>query len=254
MRKFLLLISLVCISFVSLSQAFKPDNLVVYQYGNGIDDLPLNTTRIVVPTYLVEYDLNGVVVQTKAMPTIAGAIPGGRILSGGVRDVGEGLIALSPNGNFLTLIGHNRTPDGATIFTGSTQRTIGIVTADGAINTGTGANANTYAPFCAITDNGRNLWQTSSGSGLKYKTENSPNFLDSTLLVTPDTYNSLFIYNDELYFTSPQSPRIGKLNNGIPQYRKPNPTYFFRYRFQQFTTRFVICNRLSGKKFTEMDF
>ncbi|OAQ38319.1 hypothetical protein A5893_16155 [Pedobacter psychrophilus] len=224
MKKYLLFSALICVSFFSWAQAFKPDNLVLYQYGDGVNNLPANTTSIVVPTFLIEYDLNGGgIVQTKALPTAANVIPGGRILSGGVKFVGEGLITLSPNGHFLTLIGHNRTPDGTTTFSGTTQRTIGIVTADGAINTGTGAKANTFAPFCAVTDNGRNIWQTSNGSGLKYKTENSPNTLDTTLLSAPANYSSVYIFNDELYFTSPESPRIGKLVNGLPY--KSNQTY-----------------------------
>lgn len=220
MKKLLLFTAALAVGTFVFSQAFVPGNLVLSRYGDGKTALPTNNRTV--PVFLDEYDLSGQKVRTLPLPTVElpadeeGSTPN-RILAGVSRIKDEGLITLSPNGYFLSMVGYNLAPY-TTQFNNQTFRTIGVITPDGEIDTRTGARVILGNPRCAVTNNGANFWYTGSGSGLRRKTLNSRNQDDSVILETPAAYNSVYIYNDQLYYTSDNAagPRIARVGESLP--------------------------------------
>lgn len=220
MKRFLLLAAVFAVSTCGFSQAFVPGNLVISRYGDGKATLPTNNRTV--PVFLDEYDLSGQKVRTLALPTSVGSGGDGedsknRILAGVARFNDEGLITLSPNGYFLSMVGYNLEPY-TTQFNNQTFRTIGVITPDGEIDTRTGARVVLGRPRCAITNNGANFWYVGSGSGLRRKTLGSGNQADSVILNPPAAYNSVYIYNDQLYYTTNngEGPKIAKVGASLP--------------------------------------
>ncbi|MGV3540136.1 MAG: phosphodiester glycosidase family protein [Rufibacter sp.] len=228
MKKLLLAFAAVVSSYVASAQYFTPGNLVVYRYGDGVANLP--TDQITVPTFLDEYSLTGEKVKTLPMPVENGE-ENSRAVGGGMLIDSEGLISLSPNGQYLTIIGHS-VPPNTTPYSTSTQRVIGLITSDGVVNTKSVVKANVFNPRHAITNNGANLWFVGSGNGFRFKPVGSIAANDSVLLDSPWQYSSVYIYNNQLYYVSPYSeekPRIGKIGEGLsikgPQTITPLPGY-----------------------------
>ncbi|HEY1111904.1 MAG TPA: phosphodiester glycosidase family protein [Chitinophagaceae bacterium] len=219
MKRFLLLTAALAVSTLAFSQAFVPGNLVISRYGDGKTTLPTNNRTV--PVFLDEYDLAGQKIQTLALP--ASENSGGdeesnnRILTGAPKFKDEGLITLSPNGYFLSLVGYNLEAN-TTQFNNQTFRTIGVITPDGAIDTRTGARVILGRPRCAITNNGANFWYVGSGSGLRRKTLGSGNQADSVILNPPTGYNSVYILNDQLYYTTDnaEGPKISRVGASLP--------------------------------------
>lgn len=218
MKKILLVF--VCLIFSGqtlYSQGFTPGNIVVSRYGDGLGDLPTNSTAV--PVFLDEYDLSGNLVQSVAVPVVRTEETRNRVLTGGMTSNYEGLITLSPNGYYLTVIGHNVLPGEQ--YSDNTQRTIGVVTSDGYINITTAVRANVGEPRCAITNNGVNFWFVGSKNGLKYKSINTIATNDVVINRPPNANNSVYIYNDQLYYTSnydasAEGAKIGIVGEGLP--------------------------------------
>ncbi|WP_164891097.1 phosphodiester glycosidase family protein [Botryobacter ruber] len=235
MKKRLLFFAAFVCSSLAFGQAFVPGNLVISRYGDGVTNLPpLNTNRAV-PVFIDEFDLTGNKVQSLAMPTTSSSEDddddsGNRILSGSIRHK-EGLITLSPNGYFLTMIGYNTKPitePDWTTYSNTTQRTIGVITPDGYIDTRTGVRANLANPRGAITHNGASVWYvgSSAATGIRHKAVGTAAKNDSIILNDAAGYNSVYIYNEQLYYTTSDGsngPKIGKVGEGYT-YRPGNVT------------------------------
>lgn len=217
MKKLLLCFTAVLSSGLAFGQAFVPGNLVISRYGDGTANLPTNQRTV--PVFLDEFDLTGNKVRSLALPTSATEddSTNNRILTGGTRFKDEGLITLSPNGRFLTMIGYATAPY-STLYSNTTQRTIGVITADGHVDTRTAVRAAIGNPRCAITHNGANIWFVGSGTGLKRKVLASAAKNDSLILNPPGGYNSVAIFNEQLYYTTDYAagPKIAKAGNGLP--------------------------------------
>lgn len=228
MKRRLLFIAAIACCNLAFSQAFVPGNLVISRYGDGATTLPTNNRTV--PVFLDEYNLSGQKVRSLALPTNLEDNSKNRILAGVPRIKDEGLITLSPNGYFLTMIGYNLEPY-TTQFNNQTFRTIGVITPDGAIDTRTGARVVLGNPRCATTNNGANFWYVGSGSGLRRKTLASANQDDSVILNSPAAYNSVYIYNEQLYYTADNAtgPKIGRVGSSLPyaeqQTSTPLPGY-----------------------------
>lgn len=198
MKKILLLIIVAANIFTLHAQRFTPGNIVVSRYGDGASSLP--ATNITVPVFLDEYKPDGTYVRSIPLPVVSGT--GDRVLSGSAIIENEGFITLSPNGQYLNLIGHNRAV-GST-YSGSTQRTIGIFTSDGDLRT-TFCPSNVGNPRCAITNNGGNMWFGGSNKGVRYKRVGAGGDTIKVTSSVPNAIKSLYIYNGQLYVTSAAS-------------------------------------------------
>lgn len=217
MKRLFLLLAAVVSSSLAFTQAFLPGNLVISRYGDGIASFPV--LQKTVPVFLDEYDTAGHLVRTLALPSTSSDddTSNNRILAGGTKFKDEGLITLSPNGQFLTMIGYNTEPY-TTTYSNTTQRTIGVITSDGIIDTRTGVRAAIGNPRCAITPNGASIWFVGSGTGLRQKVIGTAAKNDSVILNPPGGYNSVYIFNGQLYYTTDYAagPRIAKLGQGMP--------------------------------------
>lgn len=216
MKKLLLFIFILQ-GFIAFAQSFTPGNLVVARYGDGENSLPADNTTV--PVFLDEYDLSGNIVQTLPMPVEKTEETRNRVLTGSANVYYEGLLTLSPNGQYLVSIGHNIVPGEK--YRGNTQRTVGVITSDGFIDITTAVRPNIGVPRCATTNNGVNLWIAGSGGGLKYKKINSIAPNDVVISRPPAAHNSVYIYNGQLYYTSnyvisSDGPKIGVVGEGLP--------------------------------------
>ena len=219
MKKTLLAMSLVAVNFVAIAQ-FTPNRIVVSQYGDGTAENLDGTATV--PVILKEY-------KTTAdnNPTYTISMPiadndggtGNKPLTGTFTATYEGLIALSPNGNYLSVVGYGDAP-GVTA-TDVTLRSIAFVTATGSINSTTyvTSSANNLAnPRCAITVDGTGFWAIGSNGGVRYKALGSAIISTSAVATTPAALRSITIFNNRIYESTNSSTgaHIGIVDNVLP--------------------------------------
>ncbi|MGV3540672.1 MAG: T9SS type A sorting domain-containing protein [Rufibacter sp.] len=202
---------------LTFAQSFVPGNLVVSRYGTT--ETPMPTTAVTIPVFLDEYDLAGNKVSTLALPTTPTTESGNRVLTGSpapsVGIIMEGLLALSPNGQHLAMIGHAIVAGNA--YAGSTERTLAAVSPNKTYKlvAARGAIGN---PRHAITADGENFYFVGSSQGVRHKLANTDATTDVQLLSAPAASNSLYIYNGQLYFLtkSTYKTKIGMVGTGLP--------------------------------------
>nr|WP_294894382.1 T9SS type A sorting domain-containing protein [uncultured Pedobacter sp.] len=219
MKKTLLTGSLIAFAFGAFAQ-FTAGRLVVSQYGDGVNPLPIDGTTV--PVFLKEYKvIPGASTKSVAMPTdtIKTPTPINYPFTGLPTGSNEGLISLSPDGNLLSMYGYGITV-GKTLA-GTDVRTIALVKADESINTTTGlpggstvANARS-----AITVDGSAFWIASSGGGVRYTVLGS----SSTAAVNSSplgAMRSVNIFNGQLYESTNSNSagayHIGAVGSGLP--------------------------------------
>src|SRR5438132_13759733 len=115
MKRFIFIAALLIAAGPVLGAAFTPGNLVIYRVGDGAGSL-VNTGNAV---FLDEYTPAGVLVQSIALPT-----SGTNALIASGTATSEGLLNLSPDGQFLAVTGYNTATGGATNLSTSTGTTI----------------------------------------------------------------------------------------------------------------------------------
>lgn len=217
MKRLLLFLLFVSSGFSIYAQGFTPGNIVVSRYGDGI--VPIPNDNITVPIFLDEYDLTGKKIQSLPMPVVRTEDTRNRVLTGSAKGYYEGLLTLSQNGQYLVNIGHNMLPGEE--YRNNTQRTIGVTYSDGQMDIKTAVRPNIGVPRAATTNNGVNLWMVGSHGGLKYKKIGSIAPNDEIISRPPNGYNSVYIYNNQLYYTSTyvaseEGPKIGVVGEGLP--------------------------------------
>src|SRR4051794_34133122 len=84
----------------AMGGAFLPGDLVIYRVGDGTHALA-NTGNAV---FLDEYTTSGTLVQSVPVPTVAGGSNLPMVASGTATS--EGLLSLSPNGQYLAFTGY----------------------------------------------------------------------------------------------------------------------------------------------------
>jgi len=121
----------------------------------------------------------------------------------------EGLISLSPNGQYLSLLGY-KAKSGSLIYNNSatvSPRTVSLVKYDGTINNTTAltdfaVNSTGATTGTAITTNGTDLWMAASQTnGIAYTTTGSTS--GEVYVATNNTSNrSVSIFQNDLYFVA----------------------------------------------------
>src|SRR5690606_2659668 len=114
-RNFLILFILHILCLSGYAQPFAPGNLVVVRYGDGSTSLSSSSA---VPVFLDEYTVAGGLSPQRslAMPV---AVSGSNYrFTGSGNSTTEGLISLSQDGRYLTLMGYD-----ANVGTGSVNST-----------------------------------------------------------------------------------------------------------------------------------
>ncbi len=197
----------------------SPGNVVVYRVGPSAGGL-LNTGAEV---FVDEYTPAGALVQSIPLNSV-GAAP--KLVASGTA-TSEGLLTVSPSGQFVVITGYNSTIPAAAALPGSAgaavNRSVGVIP----INTGVpGISlfpdfAGGNNPRSAATNNGVNLWMTGGTGGVRYATFGAG---VSTQINAPATLGNLRqvnIFSGQL-FASTQSGAggntisLGTVGAGLP--------------------------------------
>lgn len=134
MKKFLLLITIVCFQQISAQTNFTAGNLVIYRVGTGAATLSSAANAI----FLDEYDGTGALVQSVALPTSTSG--SNSVISSSGSATSEGLITRSPNGLYLTFTGYGAAAGTASIASSASAtvpRVVGVIDYQKNINTST---------------------------------------------------------------------------------------------------------------------
>lgn len=182
------------------------NNLVVVQVGDGSASLAGNATA----AFLKEFSLGGSLIQTINLPTVASGLNQPLTLQGSATS--EGFLAMSLNGQYLTMAGYAATPgtaSPATATAATVNRVVGLISLAGTVDTTTvltDANNGSNIRSVVSTD-GVNLWlggNAGSGqgasAGVRYTT-----FGSSTSTRVDNTASNMRvvnIFNGQLYVSS----------------------------------------------------
>lgn len=194
-----------------------PGDLVVYRVGDGTASL----TSAGNPVFVDEYTPAGALVQSIPLPS-GSSLPTGQndLIASGTAS-SEGLLTVSPNGQFITLTGYDRAFGGTGSLSGSTStsvpRTVGIInTTTGNVDTSTALTdfVSGNNPRTAVTTDGTNLWIGGAGD-VSYTTTGSSTSTQLTTAVT--NVEQLNIVGGQLYFSSQKTTGcIGTVGTGLP--------------------------------------
>jgi hypothetical protein len=199
----------------SFAAPFTAGNLVVTRVGDGSAALGNTATAV----FLDEYTTSGALVQSVALPTAAAGA--NNILTASGSATSEMGLTLSQDGRFLALAGYNAALGTAGVATGSSARTVGIVSvATGTVDTSTqltgslvtGNNIRT-----AYTTNGTNIYAGSAVGGV-VNTTLGANGAPTQVSSTVTNVRRVNAFNGQL-FTSTMSGAFRGVNTvgtGIP--------------------------------------
>lgn len=227
MRKILLAFALVThFSFIYASN-FTPGNIVVVRVGDGSAALSNVSTAV----FLDEYTPTGTLVQSIPAPTAPSGSNHALTLSGIATS--EGSLALSANGQYLSMAGYDTTVGYAGVATGVTNRTIARIGSSGVFNTSTGFIAGSaYVAGnmrSAVTNDGNEFWTAGSGTTtggvwyLPFGSFTTTGVQTSTTLTSVRTVN---IFNGQLYLSTSGSGGTGIFTDstGLPTTSGQNET------------------------------
>jgi DNA/RNA endonuclease G (NUC1) len=202
------------ISLVPTAHAasFTSGNLIVFRVGDGI----AAPTSAATAAFLDEYTPTGTLVQSIALPT-ATALANRKLTVSGTATT-EGLLTRSADGRYLVVAGYDAPTGTANVATSSAatfNRVIGLVDANGTINTSTALADSTGNPRSAASTDGTDLWITSNNTGLRYATLGGTS--STQLNSTSTNLRQTNIYNGQLYVSAQSGTlRIGAVGTGTP--------------------------------------
>lgn len=179
---------------------FTAGNLLISRYGNG-SALSGQTTEI----YIDEYTTAGTLIRTLSMPTTTTTINGvqyNKRLTGIGTSTHEGLMTTSRDGRSVSLMGYDLTA-GVTPPSPITQRVVGIISADGVINTYTSTGTDIGSTRCVTSIDGSAFWMVGSSGNIRYL----PMGINGTGAVNlggPSGSRSMYLFdnNDRLYLST----------------------------------------------------
>jgi len=211
MKKFLLIIAVVCFQQISAQTNFTAGNLVIYRVGTGSAVLSNAGTAI----FLDEYDGSGTLIQSVALPTSTSG--SNSVISASGTATSEGLITRSPNGLYLTFTGYGATAGTASIATSASAtvpRVVGVIDYQKNINTSTAlTDFSTGNNIRSALYNGTNLW-VAGPTGISITSLGATTI---TTALNAVNNRSLGIFGDQLYGSSSSgSYRINTIGSGLP--------------------------------------
>lgn len=208
--------ALVLAAGAAMGAPISPGNVVIYRVGTGSGNL-VNTGNAV---FIDEYTPAGLFVQSIAMPTATSGANRQLIASGTATS--EGLLTVSPDGQYIAVTGYGRNLGGSGSLSGTAagtvNRTVGIVTTStGAVNTSTAladfADANN--PRSAYTTDGTSIWLAGGAGGARYTTVGSSS--STQLASSPTNLRQITVADGQLYTTSGSgSFRLATVGTGLP--------------------------------------
>lgn len=198
--------------------ALTPGDILLYQVGDGTSSSTSSSAAAAV--FLDEYTTSGVLVQQIAVPTssIAG---GNQALTDSASAGSDGLLTLSPNGQYITFGGYDAAVGTSSVVNSGVNRSIGIVGANGVVNTSTAANIDSGNNIrSVVTTNGTQLWTAGAGGGVYSLTAGSSNATATQL--NSGSSRQVTVFNNQLYVDTSSS--IYSLGSGLPTSGTPTAT------------------------------
>ncbi len=194
---------------------FTPGNLIVARVGDGSATLTAAATEV----FLDEYTTGGTLVQTIALPT--SVIGNNRILTASGTATSELNMTRSADGRYLVLTGYGASPGTTPVVTSQTTdvaRVIGLIAADGTLDTSTstGDAFNGASIRAAATLDGTSFYSVGGNSGVRYQAFGS--FATTQLNTAPTNIRSINVANGNVYISSASSPYYGisQVGAGLP--------------------------------------
>jgi gliding motility-associated-like protein len=209
MKRILLAICLSVWGSFAFSQAFKPGDVVVFRYGDGSVALSSKIN----PVFLDEYSPSGTLVRTIAMPIADNGTD--RTLTGIGSQAREGLISLTLDGQLLVVPGFG-TAVGLTTY--AEKRTIGLIAADGTVNTSTAVSTTITTIRNVVSVDGSAFWMVGSKNFTRYIPFGFDGSTDGTNLGGPTGSYSIASFNNQLYLSTDVTgyPKVATLGTGMP--------------------------------------
>ena len=195
-------------------QPFTAGNIVVLRIGDGVTQF---TSGNATSVFLDEYTDAGLLVRSVAMPVAVTGTNKRLTLPVSSTDKTEGYLSRSPDGRFLALAGYDAAPGLAGVSTSASsavKRIVGLVGADGVVNTSTSLNTFSGVTIrSAVTSNGTDIWTSGGNNGIRYTTAGST----ASTAITTTTARCLNIFDGQLYgSTTATNLRIVQIGTGLP--------------------------------------
>lgn len=193
---------------------FRPGNIVVARVGDGTAALSAAAAAV----FLDEYTPAGVLVQSLPLPTSVSG--NNRILTAAGNATTELALTRSVDGRYLVLTGYGTAPGTASVAATaatSVARVIGLISADGSIDTSTNTGAfDGVSIRGAATVDGTSFYSVGANSGVRYQALG--NSAGIQLNTTPTNIRSVNVVGGNLYVTTASSPFIGlnQVGTGLP--------------------------------------
>ena len=200
---------------LALAAPFKPGNLVVARVGDGSAALTSAATEV----FLDEFTPGGTLVQTIALPT---SVTGNnRILTASGSATTELHLTRSADGHYLVLTGYGAAPGTPAIATSQTTdvaRVIGLIAADGTLDTSTstGDAFNGASIRAAATLDGTSFYSVGGNSGVRYQALGTAT--TTQLNAAPTNIRSINVAAGNLYVAAATNPNYGlsQVGTGLP--------------------------------------
>jgi hypothetical protein len=199
----------------ALAAPFKPGNIVVARVGDGSAALSGAAAAV----FLDEYTPAGALVQSLPMPTSVSG--NNRILTATGNATTELALTRSADGRYVVLTGYGTAPGAASVATSAATdvaRVIGLVGADGSIDTSTstGDAFNGVSIRAAATVDGTSFYSVGANSGVRYQALGS--FASTQLNTTPINIRGINLAGGNVYVSTSTSPYVGlsQVGAGLP--------------------------------------
>ncbi len=196
------IVALAGLAASALAGGFNSGNIVVVRVGDGITARSGAANAV----FLDEYTPSGTFVQSLPMPNVGAGAVGGFTLSGTATS--EGALALSGNGQYLTLGGYGAAL-GTTSVSSSSTTSVARVAArvDIAGNVDLSTSTTSFSGNSirgVVSDDGTNFWMTGGNGGVRHTAlgGSGASTQINTAGVTATNLRNINIFNGDLYFSS----------------------------------------------------
>jgi hypothetical protein len=197
MKKRLLFTSF-CAFAISASAQFTANRLAVVKVGSGSTVANARTSPVFIEEYLTSSSDQSA--PTYSIPVATETVGSNFRLTSIMRESAsvfqpEGMSGLSPDGNFLAIIGYDKELGAA--VDNSTVKVVGLINAQGEINTSTTLTGNSPARATIALPGGNAVYSSILGAGIRYSAIGS----SSSTLINSYVGNarSYTIFNNTLY-------------------------------------------------------
>ena len=186
-------------AFVSAQTPITPGNIIVHRVGDGSSTL----SNSAAPVFIDEYTTTGTLVQSIAMPTVAGGLNQPFPFTNSGSATSEGFLNISSDGLYVLIAGYGAIPGTATLpasVSTTVPRVIARIDLAGTIDTTT-ALTDAFSggnPRGVASDDGNRFWITGSNEAVRFVANLGAT--SSTVIGTsPANVRVANVYNEQLY-------------------------------------------------------